>query len=524
MDETEWLTVSLRRRGPKTDRKCRVVNRSEFALSSSKYAGAATACIRSGAVDPQQKARAESAAQAIEQLAEETQVSALWEEIRRNLKNAVYAELASLRGAGTSSTSFISENQGAASSPAAASKDDLWGAFGRVSFSLVCLGLGSPTDCSDVLSCRYQLALGMLLRKLLRIPRGRVQVQDPVMNETDALVLSALSLCPHAEGEVTEEESVGFSEAPPEFELTVYLAPHCDADLYGDLLGLELGLQPFCLRCFSCAAPSSSSSHNDADATQGISLLRNSSGHSRQKTQGFILIANLLSSYELRRSFFGELNFVEHLKKISCQQPCGEEEGCSEAAARESALKTSGGSLSATQQKQKEQGLYSPAVCCFSESTVETQKQMQSPQCQQVANEPDVARCPCTPRRSGDSNVNEERLGSVKPSKLCRNSINGEVRDFCQFVTVSRGALLLLELLPYVDEWPLKGAFSAYPRAFNDLSVSRFPTPRTDTQRAEFWRNAIQRRQHLARHPRGKKDQRLQRNENNSLLRSFVLQ
>ncbi|KAL8451476.1 hypothetical protein Emag_002698 [Eimeria magna] len=413
MDETEWRIVSRRRGGPKTDRKCKAVNRSEFALSSSKYTGQAAACISDEAVDPEKRARAELVAQVIEQLTEEIQISALWEEIKCNLKNAVYAELASLRSAENSTTSFNPELKEAAAFPLeGASEDDPWGRVcGRVSFSLVCLGLGSPTDCSDVLSCRYQLALGVLLRKLLRIPRGSVQVQDPLMNEVDGLVLSALSLCPPAEGEIIQEGRSGeLSEAPPEVEVTVYLAPHCDADLYGELLGLELKLQPFCLRCFSCV-PSSSSSHNHAAAKHVFSLLRNASRHSRQKTHGFVLIANLLSSYELRRSFFGELEFSEY-RKINIEPqtwslPTGEEEhrDCPEAAAQENALGNFHGSLSANQQKQKEEGVHSLALCCSSELAIGRKKQTESPQCQQVANTRHVARCPYTPSTPEESSV-----------------------------------------------------------------------------------------------------------------------
>ena len=62
----------------------------------------------------------------------------------------------------------------------------------------------------------------------------------------------------------------------------------------------------------------------------------------------------------------------------------------------------------------------------------------------------------------------------------------------CKWVTPSRGAFILLALLPFVSEWPITQPFPRHPAAFNDIAVSQFPAPRTEAQRSIFWKQALQ--------------------------------
>ncbi|PFH38132.1 SRR1 protein [Besnoitia besnoiti] len=66
------------------------------------------------------------------------------------------------------------------------------------SCALVCLGLGSPTECSDTASCRYQLGLALLLQRRFGISPSRCFVADPAMCEVDFAILQRLGFSPQA--------------------------------------------------------------------------------------------------------------------------------------------------------------------------------------------------------------------------------------------------------------------------------------------------------------------------------------
>ncbi|CBZ56066.1 conserved hypothetical protein [Neospora caninum Liverpool] len=66
----------------------------------------------------------------------------------------------------------------------------------RGACTLICLGLGSPTECSDTASCRYQLALALLIQKALGVSPSRSFVADPAMNATDFALLKNIGFSP----------------------------------------------------------------------------------------------------------------------------------------------------------------------------------------------------------------------------------------------------------------------------------------------------------------------------------------
>ncbi|KEP65682.1 UNVERIFIED_CONTAM: SRR1 protein [Hammondia hammondi] len=62
--------------------------------------------------------------------------------------------------------------------------------------TLICLGLGSPTECSDTASCRYQLGLALLIKRMLNISDASTFIADPAMTSMDFAVLQRLGFSP----------------------------------------------------------------------------------------------------------------------------------------------------------------------------------------------------------------------------------------------------------------------------------------------------------------------------------------
>ncbi|KFH12121.1 SRR1 protein [Toxoplasma gondii VAND] len=62
--------------------------------------------------------------------------------------------------------------------------------------TLICLGLGSPTECSDTASCRYQLGLALLIKRMLNISEASTFIADPAMTLTDFALLQRLGFSP----------------------------------------------------------------------------------------------------------------------------------------------------------------------------------------------------------------------------------------------------------------------------------------------------------------------------------------
>ncbi|KAL8429645.1 hypothetical protein Efla_004908 [Eimeria flavescens] len=463
-----------------------------FALSACRYTGQFDGCMQKGVPSKEEAAAIAAAVASVRGYEEEIQVSELWQEIQTNLHKALQTELCCLSSLARRNSqpvhvasSFNSEPDGRLSSA-------------KATFSLVCLGLGSPTECSDVFSCRCQLALALLIQRLLGIPSERVQVGDPVMNASDVFVLARLfpGISGAAEGKAEESDS----ESETEFEshrqplahIAVYLAPHCDADLYGDILGFELGMQAFCLNCFSCLNPSSSKCNATNEKRDRLPS-ENIPQQSRTDARGFVLIGNLLGSYEMRRSLFGELHLDEfqtntnygHNSSVSHSDLEGKRgDASAQADSRWSCCACSNG---ITQKGQN-------GVFHLSELEIKNQIRRQEGSIslrESAAEAGEAARC-MYPQQQGPA-LRVEFAGSAEPEKTFQSSEDGiEQRgSLCRWVSLNRGAFLLLELLPYIREWPLEQPFSPHPRAFNDLSVSAFPYPRTHAERTEFWKETL---------------------------------
>lgn len=488
MDDGEWQFVSRRRGGARTDRNSHSVSLGgTFAPSFTRYNGKVTPVAQGsddqdGTTGSQRKAIAESVVAAIEQLRKEVELSDLWEEIQHKLAEAVLVELQSMRNLSEETKKAQPDyvEDGRRNRP---SSRGSWPVGDGVAYSLVCLGLGSPTSCSDVLSCRYQLALALLLQKLLRIPSSRVQISDPVMNEVDLQVLDVLSLSSGHGQQAEERQPLQGQQHKGEVELVLYLAPHCDADLYGDILGMELALQPFCSRCFSCTDPPFGE-YQRPDANRGLSTSSSPCG-SRPRYRGFVLIGNLLSSYEMRRSFFGQLQLDEArpASPVDRYSPPHSERDCSQAAAYQAAERPCDGSVSAAGHE-----LDAEAHPCVSPTR---------------NRQAEVVPCdtPTTQRATSfDGAHSQEAAPETAESQAstdstmtgCQGTSDATCPAPCHWVVPSRGAFVLLELLSFVSEWPLERPFPAHLRAFNDLAISILPAPRTKMQRAAFWKATLQ--------------------------------
>lgn len=475
MENGEWQFVSRRQGGRRTNRKCRPGGITGlFTSSSAKNKSNAFFSFeglqeQDGTSEREQRATVECVVKSIEQLVKQVQLSNLWKDIQCKFLDAVRAELEFIQA-----QRVKSEEKHLCQYAKKDLQDEpiseFWTAGEKVAYSLVCLGLGSPTACSDTLSCRYQLALAVLLQQLLAIPCSRVRITDPVMNEVDYQVLVALSLLSDHDAEARELQQPAGEKA----ELVLYLAPHCDADLYGDILGAELGIQRFCVKCFACA-DSRLDARKDASSSFESSYSKKLCG-SRSRPRGFVLIGNTLTSYEMRRQFFGDLRF-DHWPRATpaCNSlVLPSETNCVSGTFGgpcESLFSISGRVLANKLQEKGWEASEQTQACVSMCASGDVQHQMGS-----AASE---ASEPCPGMRS-----------SVE---CCR----GDTRAACRWVIPSRGAFLLLALLPFVSEWPLEQPFPLHPRAFNDLAVSRFRAPRTEAQRAFFWREALRQEKHF---------------------------
>ncbi|XP_026192531.1 uncharacterized protein LOC34620687 [Cyclospora cayetanensis] len=556
-DEGEWQFVSRGGRGkghgPRANRNCNATRLGSF-LAPGSLQGCSLENSNQRFPCPSPKDAGEEAAveagvvRAVQRLTEELGASAFWEEVLHQLQAALREELRCLLASSSSSApeceSGSSNTPGVPGSPAsslalappyvspmpesptAAASADLGrpslpnSPKAKVAYSLVCLGLGSPTACSDVLSCQYQLALALQLQRLLRIPAGRVRVADPVMSETDKRAVETLfqldagqAAAPSRRRQSYAEEAENEDEEETEAdgEIAVYLAPHCDVDLYGEILGAEMQLHGFCTRCFSCTqfrdvasaeaegptraaaqreataasameehaleptAEGASAEHAAGEATgaerghgataagavaasategkDGYACCSSRREASRwtcpdvcRRKRGFVLIGNALSSYELRRHLFGDLRFVSAAWRF-------------------------------------------PRRHCDASSTPGSLAEGGATDTALGAGVADGA-------RASASGQGRPPRGDLRAAASRSGRLEGAARDIQ--VTPARWALVLFELLPYVSELPLQCSFSPHPRAFNDLAVCRFETPRTEEQRRAFWKAAMQQSQQAA--------------------------
>jgi len=90
--------------------------------------------------------------------------------------------------------------------------------------SVLCLGLGSPIESKR---SRAQLALLLAVCDYAKIPRGKVQIYDPVFSDQDVQSLSELGL-----RVTTINYEARYSIEVP----TLVYMPHCDRELYENLI------------------------------------------------------------------------------------------------------------------------------------------------------------------------------------------------------------------------------------------------------------------------------------------------
>lgn len=219
----------------------------------------------------------------------EVEKSALWTEVKSRLRDALSSEVSLLRReSGRNAAGFSSEEED----------------IRRVRFSLRCLGLGSPTQSADTRSSRLQLAAALSLRRLFKIPSSRVSVLEPALSPLDCEALESLGL-PVKDAfrqELASVHSDSEERSTPEaasafrgiIEVSIVFAPHCDADLYGDLLSRELRLKKLCKNCLLAAAPRTPEEFAKTPRSR----------------RGFVLFGNQLSHYEDRRHLFGDVSLL----------------------------------------------------------------------------------------------------------------------------------------------------------------------------------------------------------------------
>ena len=99
--------------------------------------------------------------------------------------------------------------------------------------TLCCYGLGSPTRSANA---RAQAALIPLLRAMLPAKAG-CEVYDPVFDDDDEAVLTELGCRVLSEHALSERRVV---------DTTLFYMPHCDAELYNDLLDANWGAAAIC--------------------------------------------------------------------------------------------------------------------------------------------------------------------------------------------------------------------------------------------------------------------------------------
>ncbi|OEH79063.1 srr1 protein [Cyclospora cayetanensis] len=596
-DEGEWQFVSRGGRGkghgPRANRNCNATRLGSF-LAPGSLQGCSLENSNQRFPCPSPKDAGEEAAveagvvRAVQRLTEELGASAFWEEVLHQLQAALREELRCLLASSSSSApeceSGSNNTPGVPGSPASS------------------LALAppyvSPMPESPTAAASADLGRpGLPNSPKAKAVRRRREAHDGLLGGAEDREASGEGLDESEEAAPSrrrqsyaeEAENEDEEETEADGEIAVYLAPHCDVDLYGEILGAEMQLHGFCTRCFSCAqfrdvasaeaegptraaaqreataasameehaleptAEGASAEHAAGEATgaerghgataagavagsategkDGYACCSSRREASRwtcpdvcRRKRGFVLIGNALSSYELRRHLFGDLRFVSAAWRFP-RRHCDASStpgSLAEGGATDTALgagvadgaraSASGqGSHPMPSQAGDSNGDY---LACLSHPEKPSSRPVQGgPQevtCGQQRPGVVVWKTPHETSRSEACGETATSSAAAEPrlSNSCdtpsgsSNTGSGDTaacpEGLCVQVTPARWALVLFELLPHVSELPLQCSFSPHPRAFNDLAVCRFETPRTEEQRRAFWKAAMQQSQQAA--------------------------
>ncbi|CDI80139.1 hypothetical protein, conserved [Eimeria acervulina] len=508
--------------------------------SAKEAAAAPPSAAATATAAAEEAAEAAAIAAAVRQLKPEVENSLLWFEIKQKLEEAVREELQCMytecEGAPIGGPPVGPPDKGA---PVEA-PDIAASVFRRedVEFVLICLGLGSPSACTDTRSCRYQLAMALLLQQLLQVSASCMHVLDPVMSALDLRILfllfggsclSPLSLEKNRKKQLKDTRQT----------INIYFAPHCDADLYGDLFATENRISLFCSVCGNtphctpnqCIHPSTTDTSSNSSSSNGSSCRNNSSSNGscsaskdREETEGppnpkegegplnpkegegplnpkegegplnprgegppnpeegeggleakfcgFVLLGNALSSYEMRRSLFKGLLLTEVNKD--------KEKIATTNAAATNAAATNAGATAAGAAAADVAAAEAPAAAAAAaEAPAAAAAAAEAPAAEEGGGEVLIggSKANDAPRP-----LTEASAAAASPAAAAASVCAGG----CSFVQPSRGALLLLELLPFVWEQPLQQQFAAFPAAFNDLAICRLPSLKTEEERKKF--------------------------------------